>query len=295
MPSKLKIHSALLTVGLIYGANYSIAKLLMPDFIDPYGIIVIRVVVGTMLFWIIDGINGGEKIQYKRDYLHFAFLAIFGVALNQLMFFKGLSLTNPISASVIMTTSPITVMIVSYFVLHERITSKKVVGIILGALLLIGADGFSFDNETFLGNFLVLINATSFSFYLVKVKPTMMRYKTLTVVKWIFFFGSFMVIPFGLGDLLEVNWSGFTNEAWLALIYVVVGTTFLAYLLNAWALNFVNPTLVGYYIYLQPVFSTVIAVVFRGDVLTFTELVYTLIIFIGVFLVSYNPSKQNSF
>ena len=298
MPSNLKIHSALLIVGLIYGANYSIAKVLMPDFIGPYGIISIRVVVGTAMFWLIHALQGGEKIKYKRDYMHFAFLAVFGVAINQLMFFKGLSLTNPISASVIMTTSPITVLVVSYFLLHERITPKKVIGIILGAigaLMLIGTDGFSFQSDTFFGNFLILINATSYSFYLVKVKPTMMRYQTLTVVKWVFLFGSFMVLPFGIGDLQGVNWAGFTTEAWMALIYVVIATTFLAYLLNAWALNFVNPSLVGYYIYLQPVFSTVIAVTFRNDVLTFTQLTYTLIIFIGVFLVSYNPSKQNSF
>ena len=298
MPSNLKIHSALLTVGLIYGANYSIAKVLMPEFIGPYGIISIRVVVGTAMFWLVHALQGGEKIQYKRDYMHFAFLAVFGVAINQLMFFKGLNLTNPISASVIMTTSPITVLVVSYFLLHERITPKKVIGIILGAigaLMLIGADGFSFQTDTFFGNFLILINATSYSFYLVKVKPTMMRYQTLTVVKWVFLFGSFMVLPFGIGDLQVVNWVGFTTEAWLALTYVVIATTFLAYLLNAWALNFVNPSLVGYYIYLQPVFSTVIAVTFRNDVLTFTQLTYTLIIFIGVFLVSYNPSKQNSF
>lgn len=298
MPSKLKIHSALLTVGLIYGANYSIAKVLMPDFISPYGIIAIRVLVGTAMFWLVHAIQGGEKIKYKRDYFHFAFLAIFGVAINQLMFFKGLNLTNPISASIIMTTSPITVLIVSYFVLKERITTKKVIGIMLGAtgaLMLIGADGFSFASDTFFGNFLILINATSYSFYLVKVKPTMMRYQTLTVVKWVFLFGSFMVLPFGIGDLLTVNWAGFTTEAWFSLLYVVIATTFFAYLLNAWALNFVNPSLVGYYIYLQPVFSTIIAVVFRNDVLTFTQLAYTSIIFFGVFLVSYNPSKQNSF
>ena len=129
MPAKFKIHGALLMVGLIYGANYSIAKILMPDFIGPFGIIGIRVVIGTILFWVFAGIQGTEPIKYKRDYLYFAFLSIFGVAVNQLMFFKGLSLTNPISASVIMTCSPIVVLIASYFILHERITARKIIGI----------------------------------------------------------------------------------------------------------------------------------------------------------------------
>ena len=115
MPSKFKIHSALLIVGLIYGANYSIAKIVMPYYIGPFGIIFIRVIIGTALYWAIDFIIGPEKIKYKRDYLKLALLALFGVTINQLMFFKGLSMTNPISASVIMTSSPITVLIVSYF------------------------------------------------------------------------------------------------------------------------------------------------------------------------------------
>jgi drug/metabolite transporter (DMT)-like permease len=295
MPAKFKIHGALLMVGLIYGANYSIAKILMPDFIGPFGIIGIRVVIGAILFWVIAGIQGNEPIKYKRDYLYFAFLSIFGVALNQLMFFKGLSLTNPISASVIMTSSPIVVLIASYFILHERITARKIIGILLGAtgaVMLIGTDGFSFNNDTFLGNFLILVNATSFSIYLVLVKPMMLRYKTLTVVKWIFLFGTIWVLPFSWGEFAAVNWSGFTQEAWLALTFVVIGTTFFAYLLNAWALNFVNPSLVGYYIYLQPVFSTVIAVVFWDDLLSFTQIANAALIFLGVFLVSYSPIRK---
>jgi drug/metabolite transporter (DMT)-like permease len=297
MPSKFKIHSALLIVGLIYGANYSIAKVVMPLYIGPFGIIFIRVIIGTILYWGIDWLAGPEKIKYRRDYLQFAVLAIFGVAINQLMFFKGLSMTTPISASVIMTSSPITVLIVSYFLLKEKITVNKLIGIALGAagaVLLIGIDGFKLDNDTFVGNLFILINAVSFSIYLVMVKPMMYRYKAITVIKWVFLFGMFMVIPFGLEEFLLVDWSSLPNEAWLSLGYIIIGTTFIAYLLNTWALRFVNPSLVGYYIYLQPVFSTLVAVSFRGDKLTVTEAIYSLLIFIGVYLVSVKKAKTAS-
>jgi len=297
MPSKFKIHSALLIVGLIYGANYSIAKVVMPYYIGPFGIIFIRVIIGTVLYWGIDFLYGPEKIKYKRDYLQFALLAIFGVAINQLMFFKGLSMTTPISASVIMTSSPITVLIVSYFLLKEKITANKLIGIALGAtgaVLLIGINGFEISNNTFLGNLFILINAVSFSIYLVLVKPMMYRYKAITVIKWVFFFGMFMVIPFGYKEFMLVEWSSLPNEAWLSLGYIIIGTTFIAYLLNTWALQYVNPSLVGYYIYLQPVFSTLVAVSFRGDKLTITEALYSMLIFAGVYLVSVNRSKMAS-
>jgi drug/metabolite transporter (DMT)-like permease len=297
MPSKFKIHSALLIVGLIYGANYSIAKVVMPLYIGPFGIIFIRVIIGTLLYWGIDWLAGPEKIKYRRDYLQFAVLAIFGVAINQLMFFKGLSMTTPISASVIMTSSPITVLIVSYFLLKEKITVNKLIGIALGAagaVLLIGIDGFKLDNDTFVGNLFILINAVSFSIYLVMVKPMMYRYKAITVIKWVFLFGMVMVLPFGLEEFLLVDWSSLPNEAWLSLGYIIIGTTFIAYLLNTWALRFVNPSLVGYYIYLQPVFSTLVAVSFRGDKLTVTEAIYSMLIFIGVYLVSVKKAKTAS-
>ncbi len=294
MPSKLKIHAALLTVGLIYGANYSIAKVVMPAYVGPFGVIFIRVIIGALLYWFIGYLQGGEKIKYKRDYLRLLGLAVFGVAVNQLMFFKGLSLTTPISASVIMTSSPITVLVVSYFVLKERITLNKIVGIALGAtgaILLIGIDGFTLSSETFLGNLFILINAVSFSVYLVFVKPLMMRYKAITIIKWVFLFGMLMVLPFGFGEFSEVAWADLPADAWWSLAYIVIGTTFLAYLLNTWALHYVSPSIVGYYIYLQPLFSAFIALSFRGDKLTLPEVLYALLIFTGVYLVSVRKTR----
>jgi len=295
MPSKFKIHSALFLVGLIYGANYSIAKVVMPEYIGPFGVIFIRVIIGTALYFIFDAIYGAEKIKYKRDYLRLAGLSIIGITINQLMFFKGLSLTNPISASVIMTSSPITVLIASYFFLKERITINKIIGIALGAtgaVLMIGIDGFNLSSDTFLGNFFVMINAVSFSIYLVLVKPLMMRYKPLTIIKWVFFFGMIAVIPFGVSEFLQVEWQQLPSEAWYSLLYIIIGTTFIAYLLNTWALQYVSPSVVGYYIYLQPVFATSVAIAFRGDQVTINEVFYASLIFVGVYFVSIKKSKS---
>jgi drug/metabolite transporter (DMT)-like permease len=293
MPSKFKIHSALFLVGLIYGANYSIAKVVMPEYIGPFGVILIRVIIGTALYFIFDAIHGAEKIKYKRDYLRLAGLSIIGITINQLMFFKGLSLTNPISASVIMTSSPITVLITSYFILKERITINKILGIglgAIGAILMIGIDGFSFSNDTFLGNSFVMINAISFIVYLVLVKPLMLRYKPLTIIKWVFFFGMIAVVPFGTKEFLQVEWQQLPADAWYSLVYIIIGTTFIAYLLNTWALQYVSPSVVGYYIYLQPVFATFIAIVFRGDQLTINAVFYASLIFLGVYFVSIKKS-----
>ncbi len=295
MPSKLKIHSALLAVGLLYGANYTIAKILTPHFIGPYGVILLRVFFGGLLFWAIGLFSRSEKIVYKRDYLKLAGLSLLGVAINQLTFFKGLSITTPIMASVLMTSSPIIVLIAAYLILKEKVSKVKVFGIALGAtgaILLIGIDGFEFTSTTFLGNFLIVVNAASFSVYLVLVKPLLIRYKPFTIIKWIFFFGFFFVFPFGIGELLAVDWQMMPQDAWFSLLYVIIGATFLVYLLNNWALQFVSPSLVGYYIYVQPVFSTLIAISFRGDNIRLDELLYSLLIFVGVYFVSIRKSRS---
>lgn len=289
MPSKLKIHGALLIVGLVYGANYTVAKVIMPEFVGPFAIILIRVVSGALLFWLVDIVTGPERIKYKRDYIKLAGLSVLGVAINQLAFFKGLNTATPITASVLMTSSPIIVMVAAYFILKESISRIKLLGIALGAtgaIMLIGVDGFEFSNKTFIGNLLIVINAISFSIYLVLIKPLLLRYKPITIIRWIFFFGSFIVIPFGYQEFIAVEWTLLPAKAWLSLTFIVLAVTFLAYLFNNWALQFVSPTTVGYYIYLQPVFATAIAVSFRGDQITLEQVVYTILIFSGVYLVS---------
>lgn len=294
MHSKLKVHAALAFVSLLFGANYSIAKIVMPEYMAPLGLIALRVPAATLLFWIFHKTVGTTVIPSTKDLGRFIAAAAFGVAINQIFFFKGISLTSPIMGSVIMTSTPIIVLIISFFLLGERITWLKSAGIILGAIgavLLITSKGVDFSNNTFQGNLFILINAVSYSIYLVLVKPLMAKYDAITVIKWVFLFGSFMVIPFGASDLMNVNWQQFNYSVWLSIGYIIIGSTFLAYLLNVWSLKHVNPSLVGYYIYLQPLFATAIAVAFRGDILTMKHIVFASMIFAGVFMVSYSKKK----
>lgn len=289
MNNNLKVHGALLFVGLIYGANYSIAKDIMPDLIKPFGFILVRVFAATLIFWIIHSIFVKEKIQNRRHFIRLFACAVFGVAVNQMLFFQGLNQTGTISASVIMTMSPVIVLIASYFILHEKVTKTKILGVILGgigAILLITRQGADFSNNTFTGDLMILGNATSYSIYLVLVKPLMKIYSPLTIIKWIFLFGFLLIFPFGLSQFNEVEWSSFPARGWISVGYVIVGTTVLAYLLNAWALKYVSPTIVGYYIYLQPLFATLIALIFLDEPLSLSFIFFSMLIFTGVLLVS---------
>ena len=287
--NSLFAHLSVLTANLIYGANYSIAKQVMPEYIKPFGFIVIRVIVSAVIFWLISFLIHDKKVD-RKDLPRLFFCAFFGVALNQMMFFKGLDLTTPINASLMMTTNPIMVLIAASLLVRERITGKKVIGIIIGimgaTLLLVWGKEFSFHEASVAGDICVLINSLSFGVFLIIVKPLMQKYNTLTVMKWVFLFGSILVLPFGYSEFKAVEWNTFSHEIWYATAYVVLGVTSVAYILNVYALKNLSPSSVSVYIYLQPLFASMFAILLGKDQLNIMHLVSAVLIFTGVFLVT---------
>ena len=299
-PRQINAHLALLAVGLIYGANYVIAKSVMPDPIPPNAFILMRVLGAVSLFWLIRFFLP-EKVE-KKDFLRLILCGMTGVAINQLLFFQGLNLTSPINASVIMTSNPIIVMVFASIVLHNPISKRKFIGVVLGAvgsiaLILLSASDDSQISSP-LGDLFILINAISYAVYLVAVKPLMSKYKPLTVITWVFTFGLIMVTPFGIGPVQDIVWSGFDTWQIFSLIYVIVFTTFLAYLMNVYALSIVQPTVSSAYIYLQPLFATLAGFVLAGIIginysadFGWKKMLCTALVFAGIYLVSFGKKK----
>jgi drug/metabolite transporter (DMT)-like permease len=295
MRSSLKIHLALFTVSLIYGATFTIAKQVMPEYVKPFALILMRVTVAAVCMFIFHAIFIKQRISEWKDIRKLCISALFGVAFNMLLFFKGLSITTPINGSVLMMNTPIFVVVFAALYLKEKITTQKITGIIiaaLGAILLMGGSRFNFKAENVWGDIMVTANAIIYAFYLVYAKSLMQKYHPITVTTWSFIFGWFVVLPFGGGEFLEVDFSSFTPYIWGCVAFITVGATFLTYLLNAYALRRASSSLVGSYIYLQPVLATLIAIVSGKDLLTTEKLMYILVIFCGVFLVSWKRSSS---
>ncbi len=290
MSKYLKAHIALFLVALIYGANYTISKVVLDEgYIQPLGFVLLRVITGLILFNLVHYFFIKEKVE-RKDIGKLFLCAIFGVAINQMFFFLGLKQTTPINASLIMTTCPIIVLIISSIILKESITPRKVLGILIGAsgaiMLILYGEQLSFNKDQAWGDLLIFINATSYGLYLVMVKSLMKKYNPFTVIKWVFSFGVLFVFPFGVSSLSAVEWNAFSINIWLAIAYVLIFTTFFAYLLNAFALKIVEASTVSIYIYLQPLLATLIAVFFASDQLVLIKIISGLMIFTGVYLVS---------
>ncbi|MCR9152649.1 MAG: DMT family transporter [Bacteroidetes bacterium] len=295
--TKIKAHLALLAVALIYGLNYSVAKDVMPNFVQPRAFILMRATGAVILFFALGLSFKKEHIQSKH-WLRIIAAGFFGVAANQLLFFEGLNITTPISASVIMTTNPIMVLSLSAVFLKVPLTWPRIFGISLGisgALYLISQGGSLqsvFNEGESLGNLLVMLNALSYAAYLVVVKPLMAIYRPFTVIKWVFLAGFLIVIPFGAPQVPNIDWMAMPAKIYWEIGFVIICTTFLAYLLNIYALKTVSSTTVSFYIYLQPLVATGAAIMLGTDEPNRHLLFAALLIFLGVYLVSfYRRSK----
>ncbi len=288
---------ALFAAQIVYALNYSIAKGLMPNYISPLALVFLRVIGACVLFWILSLFIKTQKIE-KEDMIKISWLALFGVVINQVFFIWGLSLTHPINSAIIMVSNPVIVFIFTLIILKERVTILKISGLtlaIIGAMILLFFKGnFDFGSDTMVGDLLTLINSISWAIFVVMIKPIMQKYNTVTVMRWTFLFGSMYMLPLGINDVLHVNWQAFTGHAVFAICFVIIATTFFAYLLNIYGLQALNPNTVSMYIYLQPFLATLFAIIMGEDKLTPIKMFSGILIICGLYLVNKKNARSRT-
>ncbi len=289
MKIHFKAHFALLGTSIIFGVNYWIAKGLMPGYMSPFQLVIVRIAGAALLFWLVSLLMKPEKVT-RRDLLIIALASLFGTTINQLLFFTALNLTSPVDVSLIHVSNPIFVLVFAAILIRERISLRKVLGIVSGAtgalILIFYHRTFNIGSSRFVGNLLAMINMMGYAVYLVIIKPVMARYSLVTVMKWVFLFGFVFTAPLTLGSLGRLQLSAFDLQSTLSVVYVVVATTFLAYLLTLYALQWVDASVAGFYIYLQPLIVAIIAFWLGRQPMTWEKAMAAALIFLGVYLVS---------
>lgn len=287
--SKNWVHAALFTVALIYALTFSWAKDVMPKYIHAFGFIVIRVWGAALLFFIASLFTKKERINLKEHGGRLLLCSVFGVMANMLMFFKGLEITTPINGAVLMLATPIFVFILSVLINKNKVYYSQVFGILLacfGCFWLMSGRAFHFSSTTLPGDILIILNAISYAGYLVLAKKLLQTYHFITVSKYTFFIGGLMVLPFGYGELSTAHFALMDTEIVLKVLFIIICSTFITYLLNAWCIMKAGPTIVGAYIYLQPILATLIAILLQKDSLDLHKIISSVLIFTGVYITS---------
>ena len=274
----------------IYGINHTIAKGVMPDYVTPFGFIFLRVVGASILFWAISFLGPKESID-KKDWPRLVLAALLGMVINMLSFFKGLELSTPINSSVLVPISPIIVVVLSAFFLKERITLNKGLGIFLGfvgalALILFGAELRQDAPNIPLGNTLFIVNATAYGAYLIVAKSLVAKYHPFTLMRWLFTIAMIINFPITFGDFMLIEWATMPLWVWGVVVFVIIGTTFCTYLFNIFAMTELKASTIGAFIYIQPVFGILFALLTGKDSLTVTKISATVLVLVGVYLAS---------
>jgi drug/metabolite transporter (DMT)-like permease len=285
----------LLAANIIYGLNYSIAKAVMPDHIKPFALVSLRSISAAALFWITSLFMPKQQVS-RKDLLYLFACSFFGVVINQTLFLVGLDMTTPINSSIILSTNPIFAFVFAALILKEKITFLKGTGLAIGlsgVLLLILQNGVpDMASSTFLGDIFSMVNTISWAFYTVVIKRMLDKYHPVTVMKWTFLFGMLTNIPVGYHQWSTMDWSSIPLTAWLEIGFVIVGATYLGYLFIVFGLRRLSPTIVSTYTYTQPVIAAYLAILMGQDHIDVVMIVSALLIFAGVFVVSFQKKEK---
>lgn len=287
-------HIALLFANIIFGVNNPIARFLMPDLLDPIALTFFRFLGGMLLFWIASVFVKREHVPFKDIVLLF-FASIFGLTLNQLPFFIGLSMTSSIDASIVVTMLPIITMILSAIFLKEPITQLKAIGVLVGAsgalIIVFGGATEQVGSGNMLGNLIVFLAVIGFAIYLTMFKKLIDRYHPITIMKWMFLFATITGLPFSYANIIEANYAGLSAMSWISVGYVIVFATFLGYLLLPIGQKVLRPTTLSMYNYVQPIVASIVAVMMGLDKFGYHQGLSALLVFSGVYIVTQSKSR----
>lgn len=292
MKTASKAHLAVLATNIFFATNYSLVKYISPSLVKPFGLNIVRVGVSIVLFWLAWTISRPAAGIRKEHIVRFALCGLTGITINQMLFIKGLTLTSVIHASLLMLCTPLLITIFAFWILKEKLTILKAAGLAAGiggaALLIISKESAA---EGYLwGDLLIVLNAISYTIYFILVKPLMAEYKPMYVMRWVFSFGFIMMLPFGWTEFTQIEWQIFDWAQATSLVFIVIFGTFLAYIFNVYGIQHLGAGVTGSYIYTQPAFAALIAIVFLHEVVTWQKILAGLLIFAGVFMVSYKKN-----
>ncbi len=296
MNTRTLAHLALLFTNFFFAVNLSAVKHLTGNqLVQPFGLNVIRVGVSVILFWLMYLIKPSNIKIEKKDYKRLILCALTGIAINQLLFLKGLSLTYPIHGALLMLTTPILIVIIAAWLLKEKPGILKFSGLALGVagatILILSKEKSGSGNNIITGDLLIIINAISYTFYFILVKPLMQQYNPVTIIRWVFTIGLCMILPFGWNEFIQIKWQHFNGMDYGSLSLLVITGTFLAYLFNIYGIKNLGASVAGFYIYTQPVFAAIIAIIFSHEEISISKLLAAALIFVGVYLSNQSPKN----
>lgn len=310
----LRGHLLMLTAATMWGMMSPLGKDAMAHGISGFNMVGLRVTGGAMLFWLAsivtscfgtkgDGAAASPdghpqtakdtvRLTDRKELLRLFGAGLFAIVFNQCNYIVGLSITSPLNASIMTTTMPIITMVLSALILKDRITSRRVFGLVLGCMgaltIILTSAGGAREGGVLLGDVMCICAQLSYAFYLTKFKDVISRHSAITCQKWMMTFAAITIMPFILPSLFEVSWSELSAITYAETAFVIVGGTFISFLCATTAQRVLSPTVVAMYNYVQPIVACILSVIMGIGILGWSHILAIFLVFSGVYLVTHH-------
>ena len=290
-------HLCLFCSGAFWGLMAPVGKDAMMHGIDGIDLVSFRVLGGAILFWLTSFFTKKEKVPVKDIFL-FGAAGIFALVFNQCSYTIGLNMTSPSNSSIMTTSMPIFAMVLSFLILKEPITWKKLVGVLMGcvgAFIIITTSVTSGNAKVgnIWGDLLCMSAQLSFALYLALFKNLLSKYSLFTINKWMFTWATIVIWPFTIGHVGAIDFASVPMSTWWEAGYVIFFGTYLGYICMMIGQKTLRPTVVSVYNYVQPVVSVSVSVMASLAVFKGMQAFAALLIFSGVWLVVKSKSKRD--
>ena len=289
LQNKTKAHLGLILANLVWAMNYPFYKMIMPQYMSPYALATLAVSIAAILALLSFFFVPVERVQRKGDIVKFIGAAVLMGVAKKLFLMVGIQHTSPIDASIIATLGPILVLVISVFFLIDRFTPMKIVGMVIGLagalVVILSNSGTPAATAKLGGDAIVFLGIVSSSFSMVWLKDLIMRYKPITLLRWMYPLAALMLLPFGLSSVTHTDFAAIPPPIWWVTAYAVLLPSFGPNYLLIFSLHYFKPTISSVYFYLQPVIASGLSVALGMDKLSWDRGLASIAVFVGVLLV----------
>jgi drug/metabolite transporter (DMT)-like permease len=259
-PHPLLVQAAMLLTMVFWGISFVASKIVLEE-ITPFTYMGVRFLIAAILLGVVVAIRGRPRFS-RRTHLLIALTAFAEPVAYFLFESFGIRLIPATTASLIIATTPLAVMVLAAIFLGEPIRRGGVLAVVVSisgiALLVLGGDkgasGTNGSGGDLLGTLLVFGAVLSAAFYITLARNLTQRHDpvNLTVFQTWWGTGVFVVL-WRLQPPASRTVASLSSDAWIALIFLAIGATVVAFMLYNWALRHETAGTASLYINAIPV------------------------------------------
>ena len=297
------IYILMFFVAFFWGLAWPVGRILATDLLNyPFSVMFLRYIfaVPVLFGWL--WFKEGNVIPLKRDYSYLLLLAFTSVFLYQVGYMYGMQRTAASDASLIIGFNPVSVSVLSVFILSHNLTRNGVLGIFLsfvGVLLIfLASPNLDIDfYDRLVGNAYIMFGAFAYAIYVVAMRRYVLltEYKplsSLATISWASLVGCILFVPFVVS---EAPWERFwVYEEWFLIAYLGVLSTALCYVFFAMGIETIGANKAASFINVVPIFGILSSWIWIGENLGFVQIVSFVLIYYGVKLVNQQPAEKLS-